>query len=456
MNPFQTANTTPQTRLSQPVRFTPPPPGPMSSATATMPKPAQVPQAPTPAPTPAPAPAMPTQTQPSSFNVPVPKTIPSTALASNVSMADIFARRNSYLDSVNKLAEAQRYSPDYITALRATQQIAQRDAQIRADLLTGNMGGDTQGFAEGMAGRQQTFNALQGIGAQNALQTQELMRQGNIAGAKAVADAYAPQSVAPGSSLVSPASGDVAFGGVSAYSDYQAQQTYFNLAQSFPDANIPAYNPALSAQQNMQIAQQAAAQSPSFQSRNLMQVTDPSGAIYFVNKNQLQTNPDGSYTFMGGAQAAQSGADRASLLDQQKYVDTVQRALNTADANFKMLTEIVQKAGINNNSPIINQLQNKLKSRVIGDQDIAAFNSLITSVRQEYAQVLARGGEVTQGVRDEAGVLIPSDISLAALKKVEETIKAEGQNIVTESQKQVQTIQSRLGGGGDVASEGWF
>lgn len=377
---------------------------------------------------------------PSNFKIDLSRPIESSALGSNLTRSDVRGARKSYEDYVLGLSEAMRYSPEYLRALESTQAGKLRGAELKSNFYTGNnLPGDTVGYAEGFTNRETALNDIRLLGAQQALQTQELIRQGNIEAAKALVQATTPQTVSPGTSLVSPF-GDVAYGGTGAYSDYQAQQTYFNLAQSFPDALIPAYNTGLSAQQNLQIAQGLAAQSPSFQARatNVQQLAG--GQVVAYNKNT------GRYEVIQNAGDASSiNASAASLKEAQEYADNVQRAINTADANFTVLSDIMRRAGINDaGSPIINQLNNRLQRKLIGNGDLAAFNSVLASVRAEYAQVLSRGGGVTDTVRREAEEIIPADISLAQLLKVKDAIHTEGQNVINAANAQVQAIQSRI------------
>lgn len=403
-------------------------------------------------------------TSPSSFNIDMSGPIPSSALSGKFALGDVNNTRKTYTDYVQGLSEATQYSPEYIAALSGFQDAQLRGKEIESNYYTGRVPGATVSYAQGATARESALNSLEQLAFSNAMKVQELIRSGNIEGAKALVDATKPMDVSPGSSLVSPATGDVAYGGAGAYSDYQAQQTYFNLAQNFPDAMIPGYNPSLSAQQNLQNAQTLAAASPSFASRNLIQVTDPAGGIYFVQKNQLQTNPDGSYSFLPSGTAAGLGADKASLVEQQGFLDSTQRALNTLDANFNLIADpkngLMKRAGINSvDSPIINELNNKFKAGVIGDGDVAAYRSALTTLRAEAAQVLARGGAVTDTVRREADELVPENLSLKQLRKVVEQIKAEGSNVVKEAQAQIGIIQGRLNapaaGGGTTGGSIW-
>lgn len=352
---------------------------------------------------------------------------------------------NPYAEYAKQLASASQYSPEYLSALERLQAAKQQDMQLQANLLNGNVTGDTLGFAQGTTARAQSYNALNENAAANSLQVQELMRQGNIAGAKALVDAYAPQSVSPGSSLVSPANGGTVFGGSGAYSDYQAQQTYFNLAQTYPDASIPAYNPQLSAQQNLQVAQQAAQQSPSFQSRSTIPVTLPGGGYALVNKNQVAGyRPDGTAIIVSPAQAAQAQGSQQAIASLTKDRADTQAAINAADSNFPLLLQAVKSAGLNTNAPLVNEINQKIANKTSQSAAMAQLNTLIPSLQTEYSRIIARGGSVDDKTRSSAQAIVNGTYTFNQLQAVYNTVKAEGANVVAGYDKEIQSQTNSL------------
>jgi hypothetical protein len=76
---------------------------------------------------------------------------------------------------------------------------------------------------------------------------------------------------------------------------------------------------------------------------------------------------------------------------------------------WQQLVSYMQSAGINagSNVPIINELQNKVKAGVTDPGTIAAYEAALAGLRAEYAQVLSRGGEVTEGQRAQANSTHP-------------------------------------------------
>ncbi len=137
-----------------------------------------------------------------------------------------------------------------------------------------------------------------------------------------------------------------------------------------------------------------------------------------------------------------------SLATQQKYLDSTQRAFNTANQNLTVLTGFMKSANINTASgiPLINSLENSAKAGLLDPGAVAGYRAAIAGLRAEYAQVLSRGGEVTEGQRAQANSLIPDNLSPAQLQQVTDRLKAEGTNAVGEAQGQVQKIQGQING----------
>lgn len=145
-----------------------------------------------------------------------------------------------------------------------------------------------------------------------------------------------------------------------------------------------------------------------------------------------------------GVNKAKLAALGSTLTEQTKYLNTIQRSINTVDDNLKILQEAATHVN-NSGAPIVNQLTNNVKLKT-GDGALNAFRAAIQTVRAEYSQILARGGQVTDAVRGEANTLIPDNISLAQLNKVIDVLKQEAQNVVGNAQTQVDTVQGQMDG----------
>lgn len=162
------------------------------------------------------------------------------------------------------------------------------------------------------------------------------------------------------------------------------------------------------------------------------------------------------YSALGGSSSSggSSGgtkfpaADAASLKQQQQYADSTQRAFNTANQNLQALIPFMQQAGVNSasNVPLINSLQSRVKAGLTDAGTIAAYRAALAGLRAEYAQVLSRGGEVTEGQRAQAASLIPEDLTPVQLQQVADRLNIEGTNAVKEANAQIQTIKDRVNG----------
>lgn len=369
------------------------------------------------------------------------------ALASGATSSGAVNANGSYLDYVNSLANASQYSPDYVNAYNQAKQAQQGQYGIQSTYYNDpRQLGETLGQSVGQEQRQLGLNSVQQGEANVALSTQELIRQGNIAAASALVSGTKPESVGPGSSLVSPGTGQVAYGGTGAYSDYQAQQTYFNLAQNFPDAQIPAYDPTKSAQENLQTAQSAAAQAPSFQSRNLVQVQLPGGGVSFVNRNQIVTNPlTGQASIVSPAQATAATAASSAVKDLTTQQTQLQTQLGTIDNNFPILQGIVQKYGLNTSNALINQLQNKVGGS-LGATAQTQLNAVVAGLKATISQVVARGGTVDDKTRSEADAILPSNVTYQTLSDLYNTIQKEGSGYQKSITDQISKYNSQLNG----------
>lgn len=156
----------------------------------------------------------------------------------------------------------------------------------------------------------------------------------------------------------------------------------------------------------------------------------------------LQIDP--GYNFV--TQKASVASDSASLKTQQDYADTTSRAYQTATANLGVLVKFMTDNNINQSGvPLINQLTNKVKSGLADPGAVAAFKSSLEGLRAEYAQVLSRGGQVTDTARNQANSLIPDNISPEQLQKVTTQLSQEGQNAIREANQKVSDIKSRIG-----------
>lgn len=136
-----------------------------------------------------------------------------------------------------------------------------------------------------------------------------------------------------------------------------------------------------------------------------------------------------------------------TLGQQTDYLNTTQRAYNTAQDNLKVITQLVSDNGLNQSDvPIINQIQNAVKSNLTDPGTVAAFQSGLAGLRSEYSQVLAKGGVRSVETDNAAAKLIPDNLSPTQLQQVTTQLGQEGGNAIKEAQDQVSAVNDQING----------
>jgi hypothetical protein len=162
-----------------------------------------------------------------------------------------------------------------------------------------------------------------------------------------------------------------------------------------------------------------------------------------INNRMAEINSGGNVA----ANKQKLTADSKSLSTQTNYLDTVTRAFNTANDTLLALTDWMIKNGVNASQfPDINKFNNFLKGKGIDPGQAGGYNAQIATLRQEYSQVLAKGGVRSVETDNQAKSLIPDGLSPAQLQTVADRIKIDSENVINDAQKQVQTIQDRING----------
>lgn len=378
--------------------------------------------------------------------------IPSSALSSTANYGDLTQKHSQYQDAVNALVQAQQYSPDYLNAYKAQQNAQLNQAALNSNYYTGNnLPGDTLNYAQGATAKAQAQNSLVGAQVGIDLQAQALIRQGNIAGAQALVQGTSPQSVSPGSSLVTPTDGQEVYSGLGGYQAVQGIQNVNSLMAQFPDAGI-------TQQDSPEQATQKAQSSPSFQARNLQQISLPGGGVSFVNKNQLVTNPQtGQTSIISPAQAAQAEGYSKNIGELSSQAASIGASIAAADNNFPLLLQQLKGAGINNfNSPLANLIEGNAVAKLNGSR--ASYNALVQSLQTTYSAILSRGGTVTNETRDEAGKLVNGTLSYADMQKLYTTLKKEADGVLkgidSVKQQNVNSLNQLYGQGQSMGASG--
>ena len=160
-----------------------------------------------------------------------------------------------------------------------------------------------------------------------------------------------------------------------------------------------------------------------------------------INNRMAELNAGGNVA----ANKTELTANAKALNTQIGYLNTTQRAFNTANDTLNTLKTWMDANGINPSQfPDFNTFSNYLKSKGLDPGAAGGYNAQIATLRTEYAQVLSRGGSVTDTSRNEANQLIPDGLSPAQLETVAERITADSNNVINDAQKQVRQIQDEI------------
>lgn len=293
--------------------------------------------------------------------------------------------------------------------------IASQSASQRMDALAAGQAAQLEGTGQQLTAQDQITNAL--TNTSNVANTQQQIGVSGLSQAGGLAQ---PVQVAPGSTLFSPVGGEQVAGGLGGYVNYSTAEQVMGLISQYPDAGY-AYNSALSPQQNLQAAQQAIQASPTYQRSTF-------GA-------------PGASSFIGGAQLQAAG----NLTGEAAQI---QAQAGAAESNFELLLNVARQGGVNQtNVPILNTLKRNVERGTTSSEAVTTFNSVIQSVRAQYASILG-GGTPTDASRSEAASQIPDDISIQALETIGRALHAEASNRIASYQNTIGGLGNQAQGGG--------
>lgn len=204
-----------------------------------------------------------------------------------------------------------------------------------------------------------------------------------------------PVSVAAGTSLVNPYSGKTVASGMS-LSEKNSLDTFYNLAQSYPDAGIR-WDDNLSAEQNLANAQKMASGSPSFQAKNTVYAINPlTGEPTIISKMGGGTNFGTSGGSSGGGTQG-GGVSTNNLAPELKSALTNVSGVQFFDASKVTSAQLpyLQRAAQSMGIPLLtkedaNKVQESLQSfssaSALVDQIVNLTSSVLTAENNPGAQ----------------------------------------------------------------------
>ena len=144
---------------------------------------------------------------------------------------------------------------------------------------------------------------------------------------------------------------------------------------------------------------------------------------------------------------ANFAANENSLKNVQKQFDQVNAFESTAGKNLDLFLTTA-KGLVDSGSPLVNTPLRYLNDKLVGSQNMAAFNAARTTALTEIAKVLNSSnasGVLSDSARNEVSQLIGKDATLGQIYKAAGILKQDMQNRHDAYQQQISDIQGRLG-----------
>lgn len=383
--------------------------------------------------------------------------VPQDSLTGNNSMNDVMKAHSTYQDLFNALSQSQGYNQNYIGALNRQYGAQAQGAQLSLNqtginsALVSKLAPTTQDYinnpnaynaggvtsqAQALNGQEQAINAMaqgansvQQLAANQALNTQQLARTGQIASAQTQLQ-YNPASITAQNAL-------------------QQANSY---ATNHLDAGILPYNlTGMTPEQYQQYAAQKAQQSGSFQAGYLNQYSTPGGGTGLYNKlnaaNSMTQNSDGSLSLVSGAAATLGDSARSQFSDLQTQYNNVAVPATAADKDYSLIEGMMKSASINDNSvPIFNAIGNAVNSKVLSPGSQQAFRDAVSRLNLNYAKIAGDQSGSVAGVNQSAEELNPDTLNASQLEEVHSALSSSANNLMNSTHSQMQAMLQQTGG----------
>lgn len=369
-------------------------------------------------------------------------------------VSDYTNKPSDYKTAVDKLSGLNELSPAEVQAQTQLNNLLSSEQMGINDQLNRPV---AMPYITGQSAALQRQAEAAALPLQQQLALAQAQRQAKVQATQAQVEAYKPQAVTAGTSLVNPATGQELYGGIGGYAGKQALDTFYNLQQTYPDALIQ-YDPNQSAQANLQAAQKAASQSPSYIQKyqgtritynpvtGEQTVYNPKAPVGSSNAGGIFTTPVNPVNAGGKVQTQVATDVLKDITGRQSFA---QAGLDAFSSNASSLISDMSKYKINQSGvPIISQLGGLINKGLLGQGEYAAYRNSINTLRNEYAKILSAGAGsavVTQSAKSEANDAIPDNLTPADLQKVINRVNVEGQNVINSLNNQKNQQGSTVG-----------
>lgn len=161
--------------------------------------------------------------------------------------------------------------------------------------------------------------------------------------------------------------------------------------------------------------------------------TDPKTGVVWAANHDLAGN------------RASYDANKRALSQMTTQRTAAKTFLDTADKNSKILEDTLKKIP-DSDSTDLNTFTRHLATR-LGSNEVAAFNTMLPSVRAEYARVIQQPtltGVLSDTARKEVGETLPMNATVGQLKTALKLLRAEGKNRVDSFDENMKTLQGAI------------
>lgn len=137
---------------------------------------------------------------------------------------------------------------------------------------------------------------------------------------------------------------------------------------------------------------------------------------------------------------ADIAAKTEAIKDAVKYAALSKRTISVIDKNMPLLVDLAEKVNVSG-VPVADRGYTNIRAGTTNNPDVIKYVNTIKTLRAEYANMLAKGTQVTESMRQEATEAIPSGLSAEGYRALQTQLEIEGRNIIDAANETAQSIQ---------------
>jgi hypothetical protein len=178
-----------------------------------------------------------------------------------------------------------------------------------------------------------------------------------------------------------------------------------------------------------------------------------------IDPNKVNSRTLAIYNDLAKAQVDAAGShatiagNTKAYEDATRYATTATRVIGVIDKNMPLVAALADKVN-QTGIPGLDTYIAGVKSYTGNNPDVVKYINSIKTMRSEYAQMLARGGTVTEADKSDAAQAIPTGLSGDNYTSLAAQLKLEGQNIIDTANETKNSLfkstQAKGDNGGDT------